>query len=195
MKERDLVIIDNDFVSKEVQDALFGVVTDRQTSWFLNYQSVPPDTSGPEFVVTDKTKEVIQFNHLLNVSGEPVSPLYDVVMNAIFYPFIEKHSIVVNKILRAKLNLVPSFKEDVYQTPHVDQNTEHKVFLYYINDSDGETIFFNEFFNNEKYKELTEMVRVMPQMGKGVVFDGFQFHAPTAPKDSSFRIVLNVDFI
>ena len=195
MKGKNLVIVDNNFIDKNVQEALFQVVTDRQTAWILNYQSVPPDHSGPEFVVTDKTKEVIQFNHILSVKDKVLSPLYEPIMSSVFYPFIEKNGIECNEILRAKLNLVPSFKEDVYQTPHVDQNTEHKVFLYYINDSDGETIFFNEFFDNTKKTELTEMIRVKPEMGKGVVFDGLQFHAPTAPKDSSFRVVLNIDFI
>jgi hypothetical protein len=189
------MIIDNDFINKDTQDLLFNLVTHRETSWFVNYRSVPPDTSGPEFVTTDKTKEVVQFNHLLRVEDKIVSKLYDVFYSAVFLPFIEKNNISCSKVLRAKLNLVPSFQEDVYQTPHVDQNTSHKVFLYYINDSDGDTIFFNEFFDNTKKLELTEMIKVSPEMGKGVVFDGFQFHAPTAPKKTSFRVVLNIDFI
>ena len=189
------MVIDKEFISKDIQEALFSLVTNKETSWFVNYQSVPPDTSGPEFVITDKTKEVVQFNHLLKVENYTLSKLYDVFYNEVFIPFIKKNDISCSKVLRAKLNLVPSFQEDVHQTPHVDQNTGHKVFLYYINDSDGDTIFFNEFFDNTKKTELTEMVRVSPEMGKGIVFDGFQFHAPTAPKMSSFRVVLNIDFI
>ena len=62
----------------------------------------------------------------------------------------------------------------------------HKVFLFYINDSDGDTFFFN---NKEIFKRIT------PKKNRLVIFDGNIKHAGTHPIKSEKRIVLNIDGI
>jgi hypothetical protein len=80
-----------------------------------------------------------------------------------------------------------------YQMPHVDSNEDHMVFLYYINDSDGDTYFFNERYGEDP-KEFTVMQTVTPEAGKAAVFSGDIFHAPSAPIKSNYRAVINIDF-
>ena len=70
----------------------------------------------------------------------------------------------------------------------VDRNKKlipHWVCLYYVNDSDGDTIFFDE--NNK------EIQRVSPKKGRIAFFDGAIPHCTTTPKDD-IRTVLNFDF-
>ena len=51
-----------------------------------------------------------------------------------------------NNILRAKANYLSqnnSFTKDNFHT-HIDFKVKHKVVLYYVNNSDGDTLFFDK---------------------------------------------------
>jgi ectoine hydroxylase-related dioxygenase (phytanoyl-CoA dioxygenase family) len=78
------------------------------------------------------------------------------------------------------------------QVPHIDLQydngdpVDHKVLLYYINDSDGPTYFFNEAC------ELQDTV--YPKPGRAIIFDGSNIHAASNPVKHPFRMVINIDF-
>ena len=115
----------------------------------------------------------------------------------IFFRFITKHQISYRQTTRIKSNISTRRQAYEYGSPHVDQDYAHKVFLYYVNDSDGDTVFFKQHWHqgieiNEK--DLEEELRVAPKMGLGVVFDGFQYHAATPPVINDYRCVINIDF-
>ena len=51
-----------------------------------------------------------------------------------------------NDIIRAKANYLSqnnSFNKDNFHT-HIDEQTNHNVVIYYVNDSDGDTLFFSK---------------------------------------------------
>ncbi len=98
-------------------------------------------------------------------------------------------------LLRAKVNVTspyPPMMNYEPQVPHVDLQydngdpVDHKVLLYYINDSDGPTYFFNE------KNELEDTV--YPKPGRALIFDGNILHAASNPVKHPFRMVVNVDF-
>ena len=78
-----------------------------------------------------------QFVHHLIVNGESVSDYSAFIIKNLN---LEKYN-----ILRAKINLnLPSGKKQVI-TPHIDViNDEFESMIYYINDSDGDTIIYND---------------------------------------------------
>ena len=61
--------------------------------------------------------------------------------------------------------------------------------LYYVCDSDGDTIIFNEKEKSEKY---TVQKRVTPKQGRVVLFDGDFYHTAEQPIDN-IRCVVNYD--
>ena len=62
--------------------------------------------------------------------------------------------------------------------------TPHWVLLYYVNDADGDTCFFDG----------GEIVRrVAPKRGRAVFFDGRIAHASSGPVETRFRVVINVN--
>jgi hypothetical protein len=73
---------------------------------------------------------------------------------------------------------------------------DHKVLLYYVNDSDGDTILYNEVF--EEYEEVPENFTVnktfTPIKGNALVFDGLIYHSSSKPTKNSKRIIINIDF-
>ena len=65
------------------------------------------------------------------------------------------------------------------------------VGLYYLNDSDGDTVIFDQ---TEESSSYTVKKRVSPEQGKFICFDGKHYHASTCPKMFTKRLVLTVNF-
>ncbi len=74
------------------------------------------------------------------------------------------------------------------QEPHIDiKDTPHWVCLYYVNDSDGDTIFYQ----NDK---ITEIKRISPKKGRIAFFDGSVYHSGSKPSTTP-RGVINISFL
>lgn len=100
-------------------------------------------------------------------------------------------------VLRLGL-LIPSVtkKAGDYMIPHIDiQDKHYDTALLYIDDSDGDTVFFNEFYDGTTIDNYTVKERVSPKKNRLVLFDGFQYHAATCPVKSQRRIVLNINLL
>ena len=91
---------------------------------------------------------------------------------------------------RSFLQLPINYKGEREDTPHIDiSDFYHFVMLYYVCDSDGDTIIFNEQEESEKY---TVQKRVTPKQGRVVLFDGRFYHTAEQPVDN-IRCVVNYD--
>lgn len=189
------MIIDKNFLTEEEIDRVEkALLTTANVPWRLSESTTFNDSYDGYRPITDKTKETFQFVHVLRIDNTIPSDFYDFVNNYIFIKFLSKHNIICNKILRAKMNLVTSIDEDVHQPAHIDEEIPHHVFLYYINDSDGDTILFNEVFG-QRPESLTIQERIAPERGKAIFFNGFQYHASSAPRKNKYRAVINIAFI
>jgi len=69
---------------------------------------------------------------------------------------------------------------------HVDLTIPHWVCLYYVNDSEGDTILFKD-------DRKTEIKRISPKKGRILFFNGLIPHCSSRPS-SKTRIILNFDF-
>ena len=72
-------------------------------------------------------------------------------------------------------------------TPHIDIKEDHFVMLYYVCDSDGDTIIYNEQIKSDNY---TILKRVTPKQGRVVLFDGSYYHTAEQPLNN-IRCVVN----
>ena len=82
----------------------------------------------------------------------------------------------------------------VVDTPHIDidEGDEHVVVLYYVIDSDGDTVIYNERTESSSY---TEKKRVSPKQGRVVIFEGGQYHTAEQPTKGTRCIVnYNLDY-
>ena len=71
--------------------------------------------------------------------------------------------------------------------PHIDiMDKNHIVGLYYVVDSDGDTIIYNE---RKESKTYTIKQRVTPKQGRIVIFDGGLYHTAEQPLNSTRCIV------
>jgi hypothetical protein len=133
----------------------------QQPIWVLNDNTIHEDLSKDlHFTIVDYPdsflyKENIQFVSAI-VSDRKL--LFENNIHKIFSPLIFKiQELVGNEIdiIRAKINYVPAMINGIkginyFNTPHIDQmNNYSDVYsaIFYLNDSTGGTIFFNEKYN------------------------------------------------
>ena len=90
---------------------------------------------------------------------------------------------------RSFLQFPLNLKDKTVDTPHVDLQQEHLVALYYVCDSDGDTIIYNE-RHQPANKEYTIKQKVTPKQGRMVLFDGSLYHTAEQPK-RNVRCVVN----
>ena len=90
---------------------------------------------------------------------------------------------------RSFLQFPLNLKDKSVDTPHVDLEQEHLVALYYVCDSDGDTIIYNE-RHEPADKVYTVKQRVTPKQGRMVLFDGSLYHTAEQPKHN-VRCVVN----
>jgi hypothetical protein len=113
-----------------------------------------------------------------------------------------KHNIKINHIIRIRAGMILKTCDDIIHTPHVDYPYPHSTMLFYLNDSDGDTLFYNEMHSGEQSQiaaleksKVTISERIEPKANRYSIFNGLQFHSSTAPKKSEFRIVINYNFV
>lgn len=116
----------------------------------------------------------------------------------------DANNIELTRVLRIKVNFLTqnpnhSFNDMCINFPHTDNYADHKVLVYYVNDSDGDTILFNEQFavgdDKKDNIELTTSARVTPKRGRILMFDGLQYHTSQNPINSSTRMIININFV
>ena len=98
---------------------------------------------------------------------------------------------------RSFLSTPTNIPKDDVDTPHVDMIAPHFVMLYYVRDSDGDTIIYNEKTKfdgcHPNFKmNYTIKKKVSPKQGRVVLFDGRHFHTAEQP-NHNLRCIVNYD--
>lgn len=186
-------VIDN-FVPKVFQDQLENQLSAVDFTWIYFPHTSTPNSQG---VFVDKNCfDTSQFVHRFLADGEPVSNYYPLVYPFLY--FMSIHNCEVSRFWRCKSNMtLPiTVPEGTHTYPHtdLDENVKGVSLIYYANDSDGDTIFFEE-SSKDFNGTLTERQRVSPKKGTAVLFDPSIIHAGQVPKNSKNRLVVNAIFL
>lgn len=142
-----------------------------------------------------KISEDKQYVHAASFNETKMSNIHDLGTN-ILNTFVKKHGIEIKEILRIKANILnKTDKQNHIHPPHVDMTIPHLVLLYYVNDSDGDTVIFNQKYSSQQDPTLTVNQTIAPKAGAAIVFDGLTYHSSSSPQYTGERIVLNINFI
>ena len=164
---------------------LFSIVVGNQIAWYYhpmyhNLELKPNDdgsTHGFMHNFFDKEKISSDYIHLI-----------DPIMGKIQSHFGK--SLIP---IRVKMNMTLNIGKQVEQYAHIDRKdllghgSKWKTAIYYVNDSDGDTLFFD----NEK----NIVHRQTPKANTLVIFDGETYHAPQLPLVTDKRIVININVL
>ena len=183
-----MIDIIKDIIPIREQIELYTYVRDSNFAYRFYNTHIFTEDEDPRF-----THAPQQLSHQLYDCEEDKSSPHIKILRPIFDVLKNKFGNI--QLLRAKVNLTfpyPPMVKYEPQMPHLDlqydngEPVEHKVLLYYINDSDGPTYFFNESYDIAN--------SINPRQGVGVIFDGDQIHAASNPVFNPFRFVLNINF-
>ena len=168
--------IDN-IISKSHQDQLLDIVTDTSFDWHY-LEDVTHETA-------DETRQNTPgfINLLVNDNGKQRSGK-EHMFTAPLDEYLHRTNQKIVSLHRMRLGFLLNNSNYDHNNKHVDYTFPHKVALYYLNDSDGDTVLWD----NEA------VTRVTPRKGRLCVFDGAIPHASSCPKEYSTRIVLTYNF-
>ena len=186
--EGEIIVID-DFISLEYQEKikqeLLGLEND-----FPWYYTEDVTTAG-DF---DSQYRPALNHYYVNFDDDDISEV-ESVYHHLFVPMLSKAckylKIPETEVIQGRSFLqfpLKNIDTSVVDTPHIDldEGDEHVVVLYYVVDSDGDTIIYNERTESLTY---TEKQRVTPKQGRVVIFEGGQYHTAQQPNNGTRCIV------
>ena len=186
MNDSEIIVIDN-IIDPDYQEQIKSILLGD-----INYK----DYEFPWYYTKDVTKSDSQdsqkrpaFTHgYVKLSGIVISEFHDIFLNLIKVCCHRLQMTTVDVIQgRSFLQLPLTTKKGKVDTPHIDTDDKHFVMLYYVVDSDGDTIIYNEKVESEEY---TIKKSVTPKQGRVVLFDGGLYHTAEQPTKDT-RCVVN----
>ena len=190
ISEGEIIVID-DFVSlkyqEKIKQELIGL--DNDFPWFYteditgagDYDSQHRSALGHNYVSIDDDND--DTSEIQSVYHHLFTPMLSKACQYLKMP--EAEILQGRSFLQFPLKNIDT---SVVDTPHIDldEGFEHIVVLYYVIDSDGDTIIYNERTQSLTY---TEKQRVTPKQGRVVIFEGGQYHTAAQPTKGTRCIV------
>lgn len=174
-----MIVIDR-FIPEQFQEELYNIFSSDKFLWTYQactYKSfVNPDTTrfnDVHFLGRQLSNEVSQQKEY-----EYIAPL--------IYFIMEHTTLKIKNILRSKVNLILPSTDTRLHPPHKDSEIMGTyTLLLYLNDSDGDTVFFDD--------KLNETYRVSPKRGRAVIFPSNLLHCGNNPANLP-RLAINIIF-
>jgi hypothetical protein len=147
--------------------------------------------------------------HVAYDHGTPPSEWYPFI-KPLVYSIAEANDHPLTQLFRIRIGFLSKVSDAAYShnTPHVDFLWPHYTACYYVNDSDGDTVLFDQHLDeigseitDNTIKEYTDRTRfttvasAAPKKGRVCIFNGKRFHASTKPRDHDRRLVITVNYI
>lgn len=186
----NILILDN-VIPQAYADAVENFIFKLNFPWWYQSDSAFGHSSSDVFFPS--------LNHSLVRHGETVNPSFEFLLPLLYYASA-RVNFNFNSVISAKSCLqLPLIMQstDRSNNPHVDVELDHTVILYYVNDSDGETIIYDKVYEKNvdfKKDQLSIRQRIAPKKGRFLIFNGTYLHNSTTPKYGP-RCVLNFDVV
>jgi len=219
MLDKDQIIIIDDVISPQFQDILEARLTAPDTPWYFSKDVAFPDDQIKKFGLPSRFAfSKTYLDPTKNIRNE----MFDMILPLLF----EACHKIGFKLDRAFLSRsfftipLPGDTPNTHDHIHVDTIEPHMVCLYYVNDSDGDTVLFDrtldeflqdpviaEAVNNIDYSKphggplevidthidrtlFKEWKRITPKKGRMVFFNGYRYHS-SQRSTQNYRIVIN----
>ena len=190
------LIQSDDFLPADVADEVERTFLSSKFAWNyyanVNYAAPPPEGHPGVFQNDGRFEESFGFASLIFPSPLPNAPGFDPARR-VLEAFLSRNGVMPTQLLRIKANLLTRHTEPKPFTPHVDMPRTHWAMIYYVNDSDGDTILLDKTYPD--WANAVELHRIAPKKGRAILFDGGHYHCGTAPTRHDVRVVLNYNFV
>ena len=150
--------------------------------WYLISNTVYP---GHKAYTESGYKDINFMGHLFILNGQVTSDFHIQMLFDMVNCFKEATNLISKNLYRIRANITfPTPDPQLPSRRHVDSDTPHQVLLYYVNDSDGDTLL---------YENDVLVNTVSPKKNRFVLFDGHHEHCFYSPVKTDKRIVININ--
>ena len=190
--DKEIYVID-DFIDvkyqKDIRNVLMGEYQYKKEDfpWFY----IEDVTASGD--IDSQHRRALAHEYVDYVEGKKVGKKLS-IFHHLFLPMLKKVCRTMNikniNVLQGRsfLQFPLNLKDRSVDTPHIDiYNKEHLVALYYVCDSDGDTLIYNE---REELGTYTIKQKVTPKQGRMVLFDGSLYHTAQQPLNN-VRCIVN----
>ena len=181
-----LKVIDN-FLTKSYHQDILALMNGPNFDWYFN--------SNISYTQNENSRlNEYGFSHVLwDVDGKRNSNTA-----TLWQPGLYQIMDIVdcNSVLRSRADMTMFSPDEFIHDPHVDFKFPHISVVYYVNDSDGDTIFYNKRHSSEDPipSDLEIVERVSPKANRLVAFEGDIIHTGCSPMKHKNRIIINSNF-
>lgn len=190
------IIILDDVIPQRYQDEIEKAMIgeNNSTAWFLQHD-ISYNNQRTDIKMENKTPG---FSHVFFNESGVVSGLFNFMLPMV-YTALDKDNKELKQILLARSFLQFPGTNSKKNNPHVDLESDHLVCLYYVNEADGDTVIYNETFqdiskDNLKLENLTILKQVSPKKGRVILFQGNHYHSSSTPT-TGLRCIINFDVL
>ena len=152
------------------------------------------DTGQWSFVKDVSMKDNKQQRPGFKIMFNQLHPSIDLVLKNTIKKLKLKNPTLLEARTFLKLPLDKKYIGEGVDTPHLDRTTPHWSFIYYVEDSDGDTIIYDYKSKNENdipyFEDVKELKRIKPKQGTIVAFDGLHWHTAEQPTKNK-RCIIN----
>lgn len=189
----------DDLVTEREADTLETLFSASNMPWYffanVNYSSPPPEGTPGQYGTDDRFEDSFGFGCLIHPGSDPKDDRLKYPM-LVYQRFTELLQFEATQLVRLKANLLvkaASFEKPKPFVPHVDLPKPHWVIIYYVNDSDGDTVLLDKTYPD--WENAQPLHSISPKKGRAILFDGRHYHAGTPPHQHNTRLVLNYNFV
>lgn len=179
------------YVLAKVKELLMG----SEIPWYLCVTDYYSDNKDQN---SHKWQHIAYHKH---VGGSFVGPYLEMAV----WDALGKTGQDVDELIRIRCSVTEIGNRHFVGGPHVDTDTPHMTALFYLNDSDGDTIMYNEKYDPSYGLDQYEFYRqhigtptiqstVTPEENKMIWFDGLTYHSSNSPISTAKRFIINVNY-
>lgn len=170
-------------INTELSKKIFDLLNDDGNfAWYFRKKFTIPFDNASE-------TQFGAFSHIFYFDEKINSDYFNIAFEVI-NEICKQENLIIKKLHRIYANLYLNVYHDEsmqLNEIHCDSdNPDCKTILYYVNDSDGNTLFYND--------DKVIIDEIKPEHGKYVIFNSTKLHSAGIPIKSKFRMVINAVF-
>ena len=183
----------NNFLTKSYHKELKELMNSANFPWYYNshisYESGKSPPSDNRFYETGFTHSFWD-----NRTGGQRDSWYSHFWKPGLYQIMD--AVNQEHIIRSRGDMTMYTHKVFEHAAHIDFPCRNVSAVYYLNDSYGDTIFYNEKAekSSDIPQKLTEAERISPKANRLVVFEGNDIHTGSSPNKHKNRIIINSNF-
>lgn len=188
MRTNFVEVID-DFLCKSYHELLFNELCTSNVPWYFN-SNITTDIQS-----TINGKSILNgfgFSHTIWENNRPTDSSYLGLILPLIYQI--KDYLKASNIMRVRFDLTLYNPDILMHSPHTDYKNNHYSAIYYLNESSGNTIIFNEKYTDDHNEQLTIKENIFPKANRLVVFDGSYLHTGHCPFENNARLIINSNY-